>query len=265
LSTSATLHNTPPLEGISPSAATKAFSSAGGLHLGTERGVDVDQLDGGEHRRLDRDERARRNKSGCPAQLRERCSAHDTRGQLDHGNARDLAEKGHRSRRARVHLQHVWDTTVDGELDVAETAHVECPGDPNGRIDDESAHVVVETARRIRRHRVAAVHAGSFHVLHQARDHHRFTITDRVDVHLGAEQIAIDEHGAAPPSHVCGQCCHRGLEIALQRTPAVHDLHRTAAENVRRPDEHGEADVLGDGQRLIEVGRRCAMRLRDRE
>ena len=70
--------------------------------------------------------------------------------------------------------------------------------DAHGVGDDLVAHRRVEPRRRVRRHRVAAVHAGALDVLHQAGDHHRLAVADGVDVDLGAEQVLVDEHGAAP-------------------------------------------------------------------
>ena len=45
----------------------------------------------------------------------------------------------------------------------------------------------------------------------------------------------------------------------------MHDLHRPATEHVARAHEHREADLVGDHQRLLEVGRGTARRLRDRQ
>ena len=54
--------------------------------------------------------------------------------------------------------------------------------------------------------------------------------------------------------------------IALRQVVAVvDDLHRPATEHVARPDEHREADVVGDRQRLLEVAGGATGRLRDEQ
>ena len=48
-----------------------------------------------------------------------------------------------------------------------------------------------------------------------------------------------------------------------QLVDVVDDLHRPPAEHVARTHQHGEPDAVDDLQRLLEVGRRAARRLRD--
>ncbi len=70
---------------------------------------------------------------------------------------------------------------------------------------------------------------------------------------------------SAAPVAVLGARRHRGDEIALERGAAVDDLHRPAAEHVRRAHQDREADPLGDPDRLRGVDGRRALGLGDAE
>ena len=51
----------------------------------------------------------------------------------------------------------------------------------------------------------------------------------------------------------------------VEAVDVEHDLHRAPAEHVRRPDQHREAESLGDRARRLGRGRDAARRLRDAE
>ena len=121
---------------------------------------------------------------------------------------------------------------VHDELDVAQTTHIECTRNANRVRHDAVAHVVNQLRRGICRHRVTAVHPGALDVLHEPGDDDSLSVADGIDVDLGAEEIPIDEHGTSARARIGRESGHGRLEITLHRIPAVHDLHRPAAEHV---------------------------------
>ena len=88
-----------------------------------------------------------------------------------------------------------------------------------------------------------------------------------VDLHRVLEE-PVDEHRAlgrqpafAPEAALGGELLHRGDEALV----VVDDLHGAAAEHVRRAHQHREAELRGDGLRLLGGGDGAAGRLRDAE
>ena len=88
-------------------------------------------------------------------------------------------------------------------------------------------------------------------MLHDPADQHLAgAITQRVDIDLdGVFEEAVDERGPlhrestlASEAPLRCQLGHRRVE----RFGVVDDLHRAATEHVRRPNQHGIADLLGD-------------------
>ena len=83
--------------------------------------------------------------------------------------------------------------------------------------------------------------AGLLDVLHDAGDIDRVAVGDGVDIDLDRVlQIAVDQHRAGA-GHA-----HRVADVALQPGGVVDDLHRPAAQHVRRADHHRIADALRD-------------------
>ena len=93
------------------------------------------------------------------------------------------------------------------------------------------------------------MHAGLLDVLHHAADDHLAgAVAQRVDVDLDRVfEEAVDQRGplgrepalAAERAGV-RELAHRAPQVGV----VVHDLHRAAAEHVRRADEHRVADVV---------------------
>ena len=104
---------------IDPHDLARAF------HLGTEIGVDVEQLRHREDRSLQRDEvPGRPDPVGAGVALRrERRPERDGDRDLHQRHAGDLREEGDGPARARVHLEHPHPSVFDDELDVQEALH----------------------------------------------------------------------------------------------------------------------------------------------
>ena len=120
--------------------------------------------------------------------------------------------------------------------------------------------VVGERGRRDLARRVARVHARLLDVLHHRADEHVGAVGHRVDVDLDrAFQEPVDQH------RVIGRCLGRGADERLQVVGVVDDLHRAAAQHVRRADDHREPDLRRDRPRLRQRPRLTVRRRRDVE
>ena len=86
------------------------------------------------------------------------------------------------------------------------------------------------------------MNAGFLDVLHDAADEHvAGAVADGIDIHLDrVAQIRVDQHRAlARHDHGLG-------DVAGELRLVVDDLHRSAAEHVRRSDDDREADLDRD-------------------
>ncbi len=235
------------------------------LHLRAERRIHQRELDGGEHRGLDGNQRRGRAEPGLVTEVAELLAPHHPRRQLDHRHPGDLADEGDGSGCSGVHLEDMRHAAPDDELDVAQAADGKRTGDLDGVRHDLPGDLRVQPRGGIGGHRIAAVHAGALHVLHETGDHHRLTVGDGVDVDLGAEEVLVDEHRAprAPdPIAVVGQRRHRRGHEALELVAGVDDLHGSSAEHEGGADQHRVADPVGDLRRLqgVEGGRSVGLR-----
>ena len=94
-------------------------------------------------------------------------------------------------------------------------------------------------------------------------------VAQRVDVDLDRVfEEAVDERGPlgrqaalAPERAGVRELAHRAAQVGV----VVDDLHRAAAEHVRRADEHRVADRVRDRDRVVGVDRDAAGGLRDPE
>ena len=101
------------------------------------------------------------------------------------------------------------------------------------------------------------MHARPLDMLHDARDDDRVSVGDRVDLHLGALQVLIDEHLAARHG------ADRPHHVTPKLVAVAHDLHRSPAKHVARPDQHRIAGAIRDGFGFFDRGRGAPHRLWD--
>ncbi len=94
-------------------------------------------------------------------------------------------------------------------------------------------------------------------MFHDAGDEDVLVLVGKcVDIDLdGIAQVGVDQHG------IGARDLHRVAHVALKCLKVVDDLHGAPAQHVRRPDNHGVADLLGDLDRLGLGGRRAIHRL----
>ena len=102
-----------------------------------------------------------------------------------------------------------------------------------------SSRTYFEGERRNDACAVAAVNAGLLDVFHDCADHGGLAIGDAIDIHFDRVfEETIDQHGTI----------RRDFDRALHVTPEiffiVNELHRAAAEDEDRPNQHRIADFL---------------------
>ncbi len=123
-----------------------AHDLAGRFHLGTEQRVDAREPDERKHRRLD-EEPGHFEILGQPL-LCQASPDHELGGDLGERRAGRLREIRHRSRRARIHFEHVDDVVLDGKLRVHQTDDVERTGDAAGVVADRGDDRLAQLERR---------------------------------------------------------------------------------------------------------------------
>ena len=104
------------------------------------------------------------------------------------------------------------------------------------------------------------MNAGALDVFHHGANHHVGTVGERINV--GFERVfkkPVDKHRPVFTDQ------HRSFEIACQRRGIVHNLHRPAAEYIRRSHKNGIPDPFRDRERFVNTGRRPIGRLCDPE
>ena len=205
----------------------------------------------GMHGRLDAHLGRSRGREG---ELAERLARGELARGLDEVDADRLARERHRAGGARVRLEDVHGRVRDRELHVEQADDAE--RGPESLHDVLDLEPVRERERLGREHarRVAGVDTRLLDVLHHRRDVHLLAVTERVDVDLGGVlDEAIDQHRAA----------HRRHRGAQARDVVTHP-HRASSEHVRRPHEHGVADLLGSRDRLLSALDRRPGRAADR-
>ncbi len=194
--------------------------------------------------------------AGSP-ELRDRLPHHHPRrglGQRDRGRLRDERDG---PARPRVGLEHVEHVGAERVLDVEQPQHADAASDRLGRLPDPLDLGCAERDRRQDACGVAGVDAGLLDVLHHAAEEELLAVVQRVDVDLDCVvDEPVDEHW------VLRADLGRPLDVALQRLVVVDDLHAAPAEHVRRPHQHGVADLLGDPLGVGEAGSHAVLRRR---
>ncbi len=118
-------------------------------------------------------------------------------------------------------------------------------------------HLRRDALRRVDRHAIAGVDAGTLDVLHDPRDEHVHAVGDEVDLHLLAEEILV--HQDRRLGRDVDGVGHVGEKLLL----AIDDLHGTPAEDVGGAHQHRETDLARHLQRGIHGGDGAARGLRD--
>ena len=172
---------------------------------------------------------------------------------IDQRHARRLRDKRHRAARTRVGLEDVDLTIADRILHVDEADDAE----RTRQLDRLSPHLCLDRRtnreRRNDARRIARVHPGLLHVLHDRADQNVATVGDCVDVDL---------------DRVLDEAIYQGRRADMpiaQSCLVVTDPHRTTTEHVGRAHEDGIADPIGDLDRLLHaIGNRPIRRLETR-
>ena len=103
------------------------------------------------------------------------------------------------------------------------------------------------------------MHARELDVLQEARDQHRLTVGDRVDVDLDPLKEAIDAQRATAADLA------DAIELALKVRERIGEIDREATDHIRRPHDHRVADALHQVDRLLATACQAALGLQDSE
>ena len=232
---------------------------AGGLHFRPEVRVGVGEFFEREHRNFDGVVRRRAVQPRAVAELAQRRADHDAGREVDHRNARHLAEIRHGARRARVDLNDIQLVVPDEILDVDEPLRAERQRQLARALDDAVHHLVVEVVRRIDGDGVARVHARALDVFHHAGHQHVDAVGDDVDLKLRAAHVFVHKH------RVLDALREDALHVQPHLVRVVDDLHVLAADDVRRAQQHRIAEALRGGEGFVERLDAHALRAADTE
>ena len=123
----------------------------------------------------------------------------------------------------------------------------------DNRVDDLRG----ERLRRVDGDGVTRVDTGALDMLHDARDDDIDAIGDAIDLDFRALHVAVDEN------RVVRRDLDGAAHVVAQLRLVVDDLHRAAAEDVRRADHDRVADLGGTRDGIVEVRDADALRARD--
>ncbi len=165
--------------------------------------------------------------------------------EVNHGNARYLADIRNGSGRTRVYLYYINLVVVYDILDVYKTDNVQCLCELFGVVDDNALDMLCEVLAGVDGDGVAGVDACALNVLHDTGDNEILAVTDGVYLDLGAHHVLINKHG------VFELCRGDDVHILGNVAVAVRDDHVLTAENVGRTQQNGVAEVRRSLERLL--------------
>ena len=145
---------------------------------------------------------------------------------------------------------------LDGELNVHQSANLQCCGEGIGGLLDLFDDALGEIIGWQHAGRIARVYAGLFDVFHDSAHQRELSVRNRIDIHFDRVfQKLVDQDW--PIRRRIHRLCH----VASNRIVVIADFHGTAAENITRTDQHRIADFIGDPPGSMGVGRGSVGRL----
>ena len=103
------------------------------------------------------------------------------------------------------------------------------------------------------------MHPCKLDVFKQARDEHRLTVGDRINVDLNPLKEAINAQRATVADLA------DAIELTLKIWERIGEVNGEAANHVRRSHDHRIADALHQIDRLLTTARQAALGLQDTE
>ena len=229
---------------------------AGRLHLGAELGIHTVQLFKAEHRHLDGHIGCVGVQAGAIAHICQLLAQTAAHCQIHHGHAGDLGDIRHSTGGTGVHLNDVHSAVGDSVLHIHQTGDMQLAGKAAGVVHHGIDLGLSQVLCRVDADGVAGVHAGALHLLHDAGDQEVLAVADGVHFALGAQNVLIQQHGVIHV-HMLGDDAHVLNDVCLG---VSHD-HVLTAQHVGGAHQHRQADLIGSGQRLVQIehsAARCA-------
>ena len=224
-----------------------AHDFARGLHLGSERNIDVRHLCKREYGSLYRNVWTRRNQPGMESHFLERSPHRNLRRHTDHIDVCNFRKERNGAARSRIHLDDEHLVVRDDELDVQQPLDVERDGKPLRIVDDGIDDTGGKRLRRIDSDAVARVNPRALDVFHDAGNNDVDAVGNRIDFHLRPLHVAIHEDG------VIRRDLYRALHVVAQLVLIVDNLHRAAAEHIGGAHHHRIADALCPCNGILKV------------
>ena len=221
-----------------------AHHFAGGLHLGSEDGVDAGEAGPREDGFFDGV--VRRDDFFGEAHVDELFAHHDFGGEFGEGDADRFGDEGDGAAGAGVDFDDVEFFVLDGELDVHEAADFEFDGEFFRGLADGDSHFFADRKGGDGAGGVAGVNAGGLDVLHDGADDGGVAVADAVDVDFGgAFEEAVDEDGSV------GGDVDGFVHVAAEFVVGVDNHHGAASEDEGGANNDGVANAVGDGDGFV--------------
>ena len=102
------------------------------------------------------------------------------------------------------------------------------------------------------------MHARTLDMLHDTRNVHMLSITDRIDLHFLTDDIFINQNWCIMADFLYCRC-HIDTQIVI----VVYDFHRTSAQYIGWTHQYRISDTVGDAHRFLYLYCGFPLRLRD--
>ena len=223
------------------------------FHLGPQDHIAAREAGEWKHRLLDRHVV---NSGLGEAEAGQWLARHDPGRDLRDRHRRCLRDEGHRPARPRVDLEHVDLVCLDCVLHVHQADDAEPVRQQTGLPAQLALHRGRKGEGRQSAGGVTRVHPSLLDLLHYTGDVDVCAVGNGVHIDFdSAFQELVDQHRIRSRNV---RCFHH---VPPQRVDVLHELHRSPAENVGRPQENGIADARCHSFGLLDCSSRAIGRL----
>ena len=146
---------------------------------------------------------------------------------------------------------------VHNELDIEQTNDADAKSEFFGVVKNGLFHLIGKAVGRIHADRIAGMHAGSLHKLHNARDKDLLSITDRIHLDLFTADVLVHQNRLVFIDF------NGGLQVAAQCFFLGNDLHSSSAKHEAGTNKHRIANLSGSPEASLNARYSLPFGLRD--